>query len=243
MSDLQRALEEAGLESSNLIIGIDFTRSNETNGRRSFNNQSLHHISSARMNPYQSVISMLGATLEYFDDDKKIPTFGFGDTTTTDQSCFPFYADRECNGFNEVLLRYTELVPVITLSGPTNFAPIIRKAIDIVRVKKSYHILLIICDGAVTNEKDTANAIVEASNWPLSIVVVGVGDGPWHIMRRFDDEMHRSKVDNLQFVCFTEMAEKYGENYERLLIELGTMALQEVPEQFQYFRRNHLGGM
>jgi hypothetical protein len=37
----------------------------------------------------------------------------------------------------------------------------------------------------VTSERETINAIVEASNYPLSIVVVGVGDGPWETMQEF----------------------------------------------------------
>lgn len=46
------------------------------------------------MNPYQTVMSILGKTLEAFDDDNMIPAFGFGDIETSDQSAFPFYPDR-----------------------------------------------------------------------------------------------------------------------------------------------------
>ena len=42
--EVGNACKRAGLESSNLIIGVDFTASNEWQGRKSFNQNCLHRI-------------------------------------------------------------------------------------------------------------------------------------------------------------------------------------------------------
>ena len=180
--ELQQALRTAGLESSNLIIGIDFTKSNTWTGKVSFGGQCLHALSPQYpvYNPYQRVIDSIGRALEPFDDDKLIPAFGFGDVTTTNRSIFSFTPDGQpCHGVLEVLQRYNAIVPNIQMSGPTNFAPLIDKAVEIVRQTRQYHILLIVADGQVDSVKDTVRAIVDASNYALSIVCIGVGDGPF----------------------------------------------------------------
>jgi hypothetical protein len=53
LRDLQQGLKRAGLESSELIIGVDFTKSNIYNGLKSFNTKSLHGTFEEIMNPYQ----------------------------------------------------------------------------------------------------------------------------------------------------------------------------------------------
>ena len=110
IQEVQQALRDAGLESSNLIIGIDFTKSNTWTGQRSFQGRCLHDTSGPP-NPYQQAMAIIGRTLEPFDDDHLIPAYGFGDAFTTDKSCFPFYPDRPCDGLQEVLSRYAEIAP------------------------------------------------------------------------------------------------------------------------------------
>jgi len=237
--EVQEALRVAGLESSNLIVGVDFTRSNENTGKYTFAGRSLHNISNDFLNPYQHAITIIGKTLEVFDDDKLIPAYGFGDIVTTDKQVFPFNSGRPCHTFREVLDRYNEIAQIVVMSGPTSFAPIIREAISIIRNEKSYHILLIIADGQVTNERDTKKAIVEASQYPLSIVLVGVGDGPWDMMREFDDGLPSRQFDNFQFVEFHKFFNK-NTPYDNPELAFAIAALQEIPDQFKEIRRLEL---
>ncbi|GFP94101.1 E3 ubiquitin-protein ligase rglg2 [Phtheirospermum japonicum] len=255
LDEVTEALARAGLESSNLIIGIDFTKSNEWTGKRSYNGRSLHNIGND-LNPYEQAITIIGKTLVAFDDDNLIPCYGFGDASTHDQDVFSFYPEeRFCNGFEEVLSRYRELVPNLKLAGPTSFAPIIEMAMTVVEQSGGqYHVLLIIADGQVTRsvdtehgqlspqEQKTVQAIVDASKLPLSIVLVGVGDGPWDMMREFDDNIPARDFDNFQFVNFTEIMAK-NVHQTRKETEFALSALMEIPTQYKAATMlNLLGG-
>ncbi|XP_061343018.1 E3 ubiquitin-protein ligase RGLG2-like [Gastrolobium bilobum] len=254
IDEVTEALARAGLESSNLILGIDCTKSNEWTGKYSFNRQSLHHIGNVP-NPYEQAISIIGKTLAAFDEDNLIPCFGFGDASTHDQDVFSFYPDeRYCNGFEEVLSRYREIIPNIRLAGPTSFAPIIEMAMTIVEQSGGqYHVLVIIADGQVTRSIDTENgmlspqeqktvdAIVEASKFPLSIILVGVGDGPWDMMKEFDDNIPARVFDNFQFVNFTEIMSK-NIPPSRKEAAFALAALMEIPSQYKAAIEHNLLG-
>ncbi|KAJ4772344.1 copine family protein [Rhynchospora pubera] len=245
MEQVTTELAKAGLESSNLIIGIDFTKSNEWTGKNSFDGLSLHNIGDF-LNPYEKAITIIGETMSKFDDDNLIPCFGFGDSSTHDRDVFSFYHDqRPCIGTAEALKRYRELVPHIRLAGPTSFAPIIEMAMTVVEsTGGQYHVLLIIADGQITRSADTTNgqlspqermtinAIVKASEFPLSIVLVGVGDGPWDMMKKFDDNIPARSFDNFQFVNFTEiMSKRITQPVKEA--EFALAALMEVPSQYK----------
>eukprot|EP01018_Ginkgo_biloba_P009065 Gb_21536 [translate_table: standard] len=239
------ALRESGLESSNMIVGIDFTKSNEWTGRHSFNGRSLHEIGGIP-NPYEQAISIIGRTLSPFDEDNLIPCFGFGDASTHDYNVFSFNENhRPCHGFEEALARYKEIVPHLLLAGPTSFAPIIEVAMDIVEKSGGqYHVLVIVADGQVTRSSDTKigfsssqeqktiEAIVAASHYALSIVLVGVGDGPWETMEQFDDNIPTRAFDNFQFVNFTKIMSKNMVASEKEAA-FALAALMEIPIQYK----------
>lgn len=254
IDQVTEALRKEGLESSNLIVGIDFTKSNEWTGKVSFNNRSLHSVSDSP-NPYEKALSIIGRTLAPFDDDGLIPCFGFGDATTHDQEVFSFHNDNSpCHGFEEVLDCYKRIIPNVQLSGPTSYASVVEAAMNIVEKSNGqFHILLIVADGQVTRgssvgdgelsvqEEKTIKAIVDASAYPLSIILVGVGDGPWDDMKKFDDKIPARDFDNFQFVNFTEIMSRNIATPEKEAA-FALAALMEVPLQYKAVKEMDLLG-
>jgi E3 ubiquitin-protein ligase RGLG len=203
-------MRTAGLVSSQMIIFIDCTKSNLDNGKHTFGGRSLHDVSdTSKPNLYEQVLSTIGKTLSSFDADGYIPLFGFGDAISTDKSVFPLF-DIKTNpkgdkGWETLVTEYKTRIPKINLAGPTSFGPAIRKTIELVKANKplEFTLCLILCDGQPNTKTDTEAAIVEASKLPIAIIAVGIGDGPWDELRRFDDDVKGRKFDNF---CFVELA-------------------------------------
>jgi hypothetical protein len=59
----------------------------EISGKHCFDGRSLHHLGDAP-NPYEQAIGIIGRTLSAYDEDNRIPCFGFGDSKLSDSSSF-----------------------------------------------------------------------------------------------------------------------------------------------------------
>jgi len=251
--DVTNAMRDAGVDQCQVIIGIDFTASNEWQGRTTNHGFSLHNVTSKSYhNPYLRVITVLKHTLKDLvyghglhdgmsqlqsrKQKSQIHAFGFGDSITKDQKTFTLRKDGlPCQHFDDVLASYRECATRIVLGGPTSYAPVIYKAINIVEHTKQFHLLVIIADGQFVDEEPTAKAIVAASFFPLSIVVVGVGDGPWDILHSFDDWLPQRQFDNFQFVEYTNVLK--DNSSKSVEASLALQILMEVPDQYKMVER------
>ena len=97
------------------------------------------------------------------------------------EHCFnlvPGGANTAAQGINGIMQAYNNAVQSVRLSGPTIFSQVLQTAIGISQSGMNgsqYFTLLIITDGVITDMENTKNAIVAACDYPLSILIVGVG--------------------------------------------------------------------
>eukprot|EP00703_Trepomonas_sp_PC1_P005050 JAP91556.1 Copine I [Trepomonas sp. PC1] len=235
-AELEQAQKKVGIESIQMVVGFDFSKSNEWTGEHSYR-QSLHALSPA--NPYLKALSVLQPLLHKFDEDGIIPAFRFGCAQTRDQAVLPLLPsnpDPHFKGFDALKQAYAQATQEIQMSGPTTFAPMIQKAIEVCQSYGGRQLifLLLLTDGDVSNPQLDMQCLVQASSFPISICALGLGDGPFDKMNVFDN-MPGRKFDNFQFVNFTAL-EAQAARCECPDLVLATHALQELPDQFMQMR-------
>lgn len=231
-AEVTGAMRRAGLEHTRLIVGIDFSASNEWQGRRTFKGELLHALKgNSVFNPYQRVLHTVSPALTPFLNSHPIHAYGFGDIRTKDYDVFPLRAGGvPCTDLADVLDAYNHNAQRVQRSGPTSLAPIIRRAIDIVQRTKAFHILLILTDGQMKPEDmATRYALVQASRSALGIVAVGVGDGPWRALEEWDDRVPDRLFDNFHFVNYHQVLRSARNVGAALALHL----LMEIPDQYQ----------
>ena len=73
-------------------------------------------------------------------------------------------------------------------------------------------ILLILTDGAIHDTEVVEDLLVKCGRLPLSVIIVGIGNGDWGLMHRLDDDDclmtdlngNKTERDLVQFVEFAE---------------------------------------
>ena len=219
-----------------LDIGIDFTGSNYAPDEP----RSLHYCGNMeKRNPYERAILSCATIMANYDYDKLFPVYGFGAIIKGQKSasmCFNinFKNDPNIKYVENILKEYHNCMDKIYFSGPTYFAPIINKVVEEIKKQNDifeYHVLMILTDGIIEDMEETIEALVEGSFYPLSVIIIGIGEYDFKKMEQLDgDEIPliskkgvKRQRDLVQFVPFN----KFEGNENKLSQEV----LDEIPRQ------------
>ncbi|CAA2935223.1 protein BONZAI 1-like [Olea europaea var. sylvestris] len=229
----------------NFMVAIDFTASNG-NPRLP---DSLHYIDpSGRPNAYQRAILEVGGVLQFYDSDKKFPAWGFGARPIDGpvSHCFNLNGSSnycEVDGIQGIMTAYTSALCNVSLAGPTLFGPVVTNAAfiasqSVANNEWKYFILLIITDGVITDLQETKDALVSASDLPLSILIIGVGGADFKEMEILDAdkgerlESSTGRVASRDIVQFVPFREVHSGD-----ISVVQSLVAELPSQFLAYMR------
>jgi hypothetical protein len=213
----------------NVMVALDFTASNgnpRTPG-------TLHHLSSSK-NDYEKAISAILGSLAKYDSDRMFPVVGFGAKHAgVLHHCFQCGTQEEVHGVDGVLTAYRDVFSSgLIMSEPTVFTEVIEAAAARAtctskktdeKGQQAYSILLILTDGAVSDVQATAASLNQASDAPISVVIVGVGDADFSSMQFLDDRGKSGTRDISQFVQFNK--------HSHDSVALTSETLKEIPNQ------------
>lgn len=232
-----------------LICAVDFTLSNG----RPTDPSSSHYGDLVRHSKYGDALHAVATILwAYMSGEYGLQAYGFGAIPPNSRETsfsFPLNLNRpndpRINDVDELMTSYYYAASRVTFSGPTNFAPIVQLAsrssnlpAPPTQAYPHYTTLLILTDGECSDMAATIEGVIQAArNCPLSIVIVGIGDGSFAKMKELDGDFDRlqsrrtrefAQRDIVQFVKWTPGMDR---------ATLAAEVLHEIPNSLvNYFR-------
>ena len=235
-------LLKAGLN-LDLSIAIDFTGSN---GNPKCEN-SLHFISNGFINNYEKAMRENIKIISMYNKSNKYNVYGFGAQLNGKfKDIFNINGndDESIIGIENIISKYKETVNSVYFAGPTLFAPVIKEIKRKIEINYdnnfNYNILLIISDGYIDDITETIDIIIEASKFPISFIIIGVGDEVNYDMKRLNGESGKLisstgevlNKDIVQYVHYNDYADD--------LNKLTEAVLKYIPDQISNYYKDKL---
>ena len=211
-----------------LSIAIDFTGSNGWPECSTC----LHYIENGFINNYEKAIRENYKIISTLNEKDKYDIYGFGaEINGIFEECFNLNMTDNPSiiGIENIISEYKKAVKNVDFSGGTFFAPIIDRINDVMKnmiySNFNYHILLIISDGLIHDLQRTIDSIVESTKYPLSIIIIGVGELVNDDMKTLNGEKGKLISSNgeilnkdiVQYVHFKDYADDANKLIEAVL--------------------------
>ncbi|KAH9688680.1 Branched-chain-amino-acid aminotransferase-like protein 1 [Citrus sinensis] len=198
----------------------------------------------------EEAITEIGEVIQFYDSDRRFPAWGFGGKTFDGTVSHCFNLNGRAGGFEVgvdgvegIMAAYASALNNVSLAGPTLFGQVINTAARIAGQSLSYDrskyfVLLIITDGVLKDLQETKDALVRASDLPLSILIVGVGGADFTQMEILDADNGRRLESSTDWVAtrdivqFVPMREVHSGQ-----ISVVQALLEELPGQFLTYMR------
>ena len=227
----------------NLSIAIDFTGSN----RHPSDYYSLHKIKDGFINNYEKAMRENIKIISIYNKQDKYDIYGFGAEINDEfKEIFNINgtADPSIEGIDNIISEYKKTVNSVVFSGGTYFSPVIQEFKRKLETNKNndfnYYILLIISDGLIGDIDETIDSIIEASKFPISFIIVGIGADVSNDMKTLNGEngkliSSKGEVlnkDIVQYVHFNDYADD--------LNKLTEAVLKYIPDQICIYYKDQL---
>ncbi|KAL0483675.1 hypothetical protein AKO1_013980 [Acrasis kona] len=209
----------------NIMYAIDFSTYN-----------GIHHeLKDDSLNCYQKAIKSIGSILDAYDNDHLVPSVWIRRPSASILSSLGLLTPSlYVKGVDGIMDAYKHALSIVKPNNVNNLAKVISTAAGYARSggTSRYQVCLVLTAGSVDDMTQTVDQIVKASGLPLSVIIVGIGNGNFTNMRILDGDaktlQSKGKDATRDIIQFVPFLSEYSNNLE----ELNRLVLEEVPKQF-----------
>ena len=211
---------------------IDFSEIDKANTHHEVNNEIV----------FEKLMENFLDVLVSYNEDPFFHIYGFGfdpkdKTIDYDPDMYPINkkVDSPSVKMNEIKKFYTEFLMAINFGKKkTNLDLIIKKfntkiKIDIEKYDVSeYNVLLLFTNNDIIDEKEFSNNLIISSSLPISVVVIGLGSGPYTKLENVENNFLNLKSDDgivpqrkcLKFISFKNNSKNFQRTVQKSLVDI-----------------------
>ena len=229
-----------------LIIGIDYSSNNLP-----INHQFCLHYLGSNKNQYEEALENCLNIFSQYISSNIFPVYGFSAILNNNpnvvNNCFNINMNLQNPDINlkhNIFIEYRKSFNYLTLSDTSKFSPLLQKVLNEIKEendKIKYNILLLMTCGIIRDLQETIDILVEGSSYPLSVVIIGIGNGPFGNMLKLVEESRNliyslkkeTKIDIAHFVPFIN----YKNDFNALTEEVFGKVSKQI---IQYYNMNNM---